>query len=406
MVRISTRPCRALQNPAGCGMLHAMRLERVLETLNELAPPELAEDWDRVGLQLGDPAWNVRRAMLCIDLTEPVLAEAVAKKVNLIVAYHPPIFEPIKNLANWSRHSWKQRIILELARRRIAIYSPHTALDAARDGVNEWLCAGIGKGKTYAIHPVEHGSEDQYKIVAFIPAEHVARLRAAMSEAGAGCIGNYVECSFGAAGQGTFHGTNGADPFVGKTGQLEHVDEMRMEMVCQAGCLNRVIEELRKAHPYEEPAFDIYKLVPAPTPMYEEAGQGRSLTLDRPITVATLIQRIKKHLGVTRLDVAMPDKIAPDGYSPGKIQIVAVCAGAGGSVLKNEACVADAYFTGEMRHHGVLDAVQQGKVVILAGHTQTERPYLPVYRQRLTRACGRGVQWIVSRRDRSPSQIA
>ncbi len=381
-----------------------MRLADLLhDVLEPLAPAHLAESWDKVGLHVGDGDQRIRRAMLCIDLTEPVLAEAVRKRVNLVIAYHPPIFSPLERLTG---DTWKERVIAECIRRRIALYSPHTALDSVQGGLNDWLCEGIGRGTPKPIIAVTERAK-QFKIVTFVPPSHVEKVRKAMAKAHAGVIGQYVECSFTTPGTGTFRGVEGANPYVGKPGRLESVEELRLEMVCPKH-LDYVIHALRGAHPYEEPAFDIFELAPPPQRFDDVTGSGRVLMLNRPITPRTLVNRLKKHLGVKHLELAVPSRIDPEnGPYRGSIKTVAVCAGAGHSLLSRDgASYADAWFTGEMRHHDVLDAVQEGRVVVLAGHTQTERPYLPIYRQRILEAGGgKGIEWLISEADAAPGVV-
>lgn len=376
-----------------------MRLAHLLELLHTLAPHELAEDWDRVGLLVGDGAWPIRRAMLCIDLTKPVLDEAVEKKMDLILAYHPPIFAPLERL---TATEWKQRIVLECARRRIAIYSPHTALDAAVGGLNDWLCDGIGQGQKWPISPHQHDEQSlETKVVTFLPLNDVARVRAAMVGAGAGQIGQYKQCSFTAPGKGTFEGSTQTHPTIGRANRFESVQEQRLEMVCSASALPTVLASLRTVHPYEEPAIDVYELVnKRGIGMERKMGQGRVLDLDRPVSLTTLLKRIKKWLRVKNLSVAQ-SSVSPIGR-------IGVCAGAGGSLLE-EAGPIDAFFTGEMRHHDVLAAVAKGITIILAGHSETERPYLKTYRQRILNAKKQagigGVEWVISRTDKAASRL-
>ena len=378
-----------------------MRLARLLDLVRTIAPESGAESWDRVGLQVGDPSRPVRRATLCIDLTEPVLQEAINQKSDLIVAYHPPVFEPLQCL---NADDWKQGVILEAARRRIAIYTPHTALDAAPGGVNDWL-AETFSGRASVIRPSPQDVSGRVKLVTFIPPQHTDALRAALSTAGAGRIGDYFECSFSTFGHGTFCGGASTKPAIGKSGRLERVEECRMEMVCPASELDQVISVLRHVHPYEEPAIDVVPLctVPGSVPAVagqargqgrsQGRGQGRVVHLDRPLTLSAAVARIRKRLAVRQLRVASPRRVRP-------LRRIALCPGAGGSLLA-EAGQVDAFLTGEMRHHDVLDAVQRGIAVILPGHTETERPYLTVYRRRLVKACGPGVTWRISRADRS-----
>ncbi|MEX0777380.1 MAG: Nif3-like dinuclear metal center hexameric protein [Phycisphaeraceae bacterium] len=378
-----------------------MKLSRVLESLQSLADERLAEAWDRVGLAVGDPAWPVRRAMLCIDLTPGVMAEAMAAKASLIVAYHPPIFEPLQALTT---ADWKQRIIMEAVRRRIALYSPHTALDSAVGGVNDWLCDAVlpgwfptGASNGGSVRPIRSvaGIAQPFKLVTYVPAEQLERVRQAIWQAGGGHIGAYDQCSFSVEGQGTFRGGEGTNPTIGKPGRLETVTERRLETVVPAAKLAAAVRAMVAAHPYEEPAFDVFRLEP-PVGVDGRVGQGRIIALDKPLALTTLTARLKKHLGVKSLEVA----------AGGKTELLSrlgLCAGAGGSLLADAGDV-QAFITGEMRHHEVLAAVQRGQTVILAGHTQTERPYLPVYAARL-RQLVRDVTWQVSKADVPPGVV-
>ncbi|MCC6579091.1 MAG: Nif3-like dinuclear metal center hexameric protein [Phycisphaeraceae bacterium] len=367
-----------------------MRLQTLIQAMETIAPTAGAEDWDNVGLLLGDPRWTLNRALLCIDLTPAVWDEAVRARAQLILAYHPPIFQPLKKL---TAGHWQQRLLLDAARRRVAIYSPHTALDVAEQGLNDWLVRGLGQGKVRAIQSAD-ATPVMVKIAVFVPREQVDRVRQAMADAGAGVIGHYRLCSFNSPGEGTFQGDDQANPFVGRAGRFERASEIRLEMVCPQSHVAAVVAAVRASHPYEEPAMDVYPLqhVPAKQPR----GQGRVVELDKPVSLAALVHRAKKHLGLRHVDVTRPAKARP-------IRRVAVCAGAGASVLCG--CDAEAYLTGEMRHHDLLDAAQRDVAVILAGHTQTERPSLPHLAQRLTNLLPK-VRWQVSKADAPPNAQA
>jgi dinuclear metal center YbgI/SA1388 family protein len=373
----------------------AMRVEQIITALRKLAPEALAEPWDKVGLQVGDPRRVVRRAMLCIDLTEPVLDEAVRKRVQMVIAYHPPIFEPLGTLTTTSS---KSRIILRAAEERIAVYSPHTALDAAAGGINDWFAACLADvGSARAIRVSHAPSSSRYVLVTFVPPHRADELRTALARAGAGKIGEYTECSFNLVGTGTFKGGAASRPTIGKRGVFERVTELRMEMTCPDDRLSQVIAALREAHPYETPAFDLYKVEAATDAARDLTGQGRVVRLHRPVTQRELIERVKRRLRIKHLEVSVPPEPRP-------LRLVAFCAGAGGSLLK-EAGDIDAFVTGEMRHHDVLAAQARGIAVLLPGHTQAERPYLPVYRGNIIRATGeRGVEWLISRADAPPAK--
>lgn len=360
-----------------------MKLQQIISVLHTIAPPHLAEPWDKTGLQTGESSQQVKRGLLCIDLTEAVVNQAIKQKAQLIVAYHPPIFEPLKTL---TPTSWKTRALLACVKNNIAIYSPHTSLDAAPDGLNHWLAQGLGLGTSRPIKP--HVNATLGKLVVFVPTDDADQLRTTLTDAGGGKLGQYSRCTFNVTGEGTFQGNEQSSPTIGKPGRFERVQEVRMEMIFSWDLRQTIADLVRLKHPYEEPAFDIYPLEPLAKPN-EMAGQGRVVTLDQPVTLQTLVTRIQKHLGLKHLDVT-----AGAGRS-GKIKTIGLCAGAGSSLM-SEAGTIDAFFTGEMRYHDVLDASQRGLNILLAGHIETEQPYLKILRQRLDKATGKQVVWQVS----------
>ncbi|MGB0767922.1 MAG: Nif3-like dinuclear metal center hexameric protein [Phycisphaeraceae bacterium] len=367
-----------------------MKVEELVTAFNRVAPERLAGSWDKVGLHAGAPDQDAAAGLICIDLTHAVIDEALAKGCQLIVAYHPPIFAPLQRLTDDG--PWAQTRMVRCVRAGLAVYSPHTALDAARGGMTDWLCEGIGEGPTTPIEP-EQPKRDAYKIVVFVPDDSEAAVREAIAQAGAGQIGHYRECSFSTSGEGGFRPIEGANPTIGQIGRRETVPERRMEMIVPGRYLAAVIAALIQAHPYEAPAYDVFKLEPEPDIAHEREGAGRLLTLDDPIDAHILAERIKSRLGIDRLKLAAGNRT---------IRTVAVCPGAGGKLF--EPVVADAYVTGEMQHHHVLDLHQQGRTVALAGHTNTERPYLPTYRERLIEA-GAAIAWQISEADKVPMQI-
>ncbi|MEM7627107.1 MAG: Nif3-like dinuclear metal center hexameric protein [Planctomycetota bacterium] len=368
----------------------ATKLTEVLEGLRQIAPEWLAESWDKVGLHMGDPDQDVTSGLLCIDLTEAVVAEAVEQGCELVVAYHPPIFRPLERLTDDG--PWTQRRILAAARANLAVYSPHTALDAAEHGVCDWMCSYIAdsNGQGVPIAPKARG-RDEFKLVVFVPETHEVAVREAMAAAGAGGIGNYRECSFSAPGVGGFRPVDGANPAVGEVGQRAEVAERRLEMLVPGPRLAAVLLELRGVHPYEEPAYDLFRLEPEPDVGHEAVGAGRLLTLTQPIGPDELADGLAE----------LPETVIKVGHQGvERIKTVAVCPGAGGSLF--EGVDADAYVTGEMQHHQVLDLVERGRVVVLLGHTASERPYLPVYRALIERTPAGAVEWRVSEADQAP----
>ncbi len=371
-------------------------LSRAMQTI---APLTLAESWDNVGLLVGSMDREMAGpALLTIDLTERVLAEAIAAKSSSIIAYHPPLWDPIKRL---TADTPRGRILLGAIEHRIAIYSPHTALDAAPGGITDWLCEGIsggadGKiaGDCRALTPhLRRDESQQVKVVTFVPEKDVEQVRSALAAAGAGIIGHYKVCSFATPGEGTFLGDESTLPTVGQSGRLERVRELRLEMVCSRAALATAMEILDRFHPYEEPAVDIYDLLPRPN---RNAGPGRRLILDQPATLAQLAERLKKHLSISVVNIANNT----DADRP--LTRVGVCPGSGAALTASaraEDC--EVFITGEMKHHEMLDALNSGLSLILGGHTNTERGYLPRLARRLNELLP-GLKAIVSQADRSP----
>ncbi len=378
-----------------------MLVQDLIDAMEAVAPLHAAEEWDRVGLQLGVPSRPIGGpVLLTIDLTEAVLGEALKMHAGAIVAYHPVIWNPLKTLTD-ATHT--ERIVRGAAEAGIAIFVPHTALDAAPGGVTDWLCEGlsapVGQAQEGVIHgdcrglaPATAGQPGrEVKVVTFVPSDKVDQLRNALGTAGAGGIGNYRLCSFSVEGEGTFLPVDRADPAIGELGKLERVRERRLEMVCARRSLPIVIETLKQFHPYEEPAFDIVELVPEPI---RRAGSGRRLLLDRPVMIGELGDRLKSHLGRARIRYALSGDDRP-------FRTIGVVPGSGGS-LKDlalaEGC--DVFVTGEMTHHEILACRQAGMSVLLAGHSNTERGYLTRLAGRLEAALGDGADIRVSELDR------
>lgn len=374
-----------------------MKIADLIAAMERIAPPELAEPWDNVGLHMGSREATIGGpVLLTIDLTEAVVAEAIRLGCGAVMAYHPPIFEPMKRITDATEVG---RVALELLRAGIAVYSPHTALDAAPNGMTDWLAEGLlgpkdagGGGDRRALRSFAATPHTQeLKVVTFVPLEKLDDLRKAMASAGAGIIGNYEVCSFSSAGHGTFMGGAGSRPTVGETGRFETVQEQRLEMVCSRRALALVIETLRSFHPYEEPPIDIYELMAKPG---RAIGAGRRITLDHAATLEELAVRLKTHLGVSGV------KIGPANDLP--IERIGVCPGAGGSLIPlalEAGC--QLFVTGEMKHHEIRAAIASGLSVMLAGHTQTERPFLKLLAPRLSKELG-GAEIVVSTEDREP----
>ena len=365
-----------------------MKIRDIVRVLDELAPPSMAMEGDNVGLLVGDAGAPLKRAVLCIDLTAAVLDEATAAKAQVIVAYHPVIYKPLMRLT-----AEATPIAYEAARRGFAVYSPHTALDAAPGGTNDALAALMGATDCRPLEPLIR--RDQRKIVVFAPAEDLARVGQAAFAAGAGRIGNYYDCAFFGHGVGTFCGGEGTRPTVGRVGSHQAGEETRLEVIAPASRVEAVCRAIREAHSYETPAIDVYPLEESPA----GAGMGRVGELPRPTPEAALIARVKKAAGVRRVLLTRgggsggrEDLRSRKGLVDRKrlgnptrlVKTVACCAGSCGSLYRRAiAAGATFYLTGEMRHHDQVASAAAGMSVVCIGHAESERPVLAVLAGRL-----------------------
>lgn len=366
-----------------------MKLRDVQAAMETLAPLPLAQDWDNVGLLLGDAESEVRSILLCIDTTAAVVDEAIRLDVDLIVSYHPVMFDGIKRLTAQGPHANLYRLI----QRGIGLYSFHTAMDVAPGGVNDALAEAIGMADPRPLGEfVEAPDGPSYKVVTFVPQAHLASVTQAMYEAGAGRMGPYSHCGFQTEGTGTFLPSDEANPFIGQPGKLERVAEIRVETVVPGRCTGAVIAALRKAHPYETPAFDVFRH----HDVEQQLGLGRVGLLKEPASLDGLLDRLKTHTRAKAVGIVGPRKKV---YSK-----AAVCAGSCGKILFQalaQSC--DLYVTGELRHHTALAAQEAGLTCLCLSHSVSERFALKKIMPSLKK-CLPHVKIRVSRMDKDPFQ--
>jgi dinuclear metal center YbgI/SA1388 family protein len=368
--------------------------------MEAIAPARLAESWDNVGLLLGDRAAPCGRVLVAVDWTAAVMEEALALGVDAVVSYHPPIFEAMKRLAS---DDPRQRILLDAAQAGIALLSPHTALDAVKGGVNDWLAEGIAGGAdalalSGGFEPLRPASllprGEAFKLVAFVPVQSSQSVRDALAQAGAGVIGNYEQCAVRGDVTGTFRARAGAKPAIGTTSGMQEIREERIEMVSSAERLPWAIAALRAVHPYEEPVFEVHALASRPS---LDEGAGRLLVLRTPATAREISARLRRHLVTKRIDC-----VCPPGCEKVRHTRVALCPGSGASFMAEAAARnATLFVTGEARHHDHLAAIASGITLLLPGHTQTERGYMPELARRLAVALP-GVSFTTSQADQPP----
>lgn len=331
---------------------------RVASVIESLAPRRLAEEWDNPGWQLGDPSSEVHQVVVALDPSPEALAWTRELGAELLVTHHPLFFRPLKHLR---LDLPEEALVASFLRSSIAVYSAHTNLDNSRGGTSDVLAAKLGLTRVEVLAPRE--GERLYKIVTFVPPEHVDNVHQALAAAGAGWIGNYSHCSFQVEGTGTFLPREGTHPYIGTQGVLERVHEVRLETIVPASRLGEAVSRMLKAHPYEEVAYDVYPLAREGEPY----GLGRVGELPEPQPLDEFARRVKEALGLPAIACA--------GDPNWPVRRVAVCGGSGGSLTgRAKAVGADVLVTGDVKYHDVQAAVHTGLAVIDAGHAGTENP--------------------------------
>jgi dinuclear metal center YbgI/SA1388 family protein len=359
----------------------------IVDFLDRFAPPSLAAEWDNVGLLLGGRGAAVTHVMTCLTVTPESAAEAVEAGAQLIVTHHPVLFRAVKRLTDTTTEG---RTLLTLIRAGVAVYSPHSAFDNTAGGINEALAKRLGLTNLAPLRRREDARS--CKVVVFVPDKDLAKVSDALFAAGAGHIGQYRECSFRLAGTGTFFGTDTTNPTVGQKGRREDVSEWRLEVVCPERGVEGVVAAMRKAHSYEEPAYDLYPLKPPTSPL----GEGRVGELARPTRLSKLARALKSALKAGGVQVV--------GDGDREVRRVAVACGAAGEFLGDAArAKADVFVSGEMRFHDYLDARARGVALLLPGHYATERFGVEELAERIGRECPDVTAW-ASRSESDPVQ--
>ncbi|NLK52714.1 MAG: Nif3-like dinuclear metal center hexameric protein [Syntrophomonadaceae bacterium] len=345
-----------------------VRAEEVTKCIEQLAPLSLAEAWDNVGWQVGDPAAPVKRVLIGLGYSPAVLQEALLQKADLIITHHPFIFQPLRQL-RYDRYpgSW----LRELVQEGIMLYAAHTNLDNASVGISQALGERLGLQQLQVFGSKQ--AEKLFKLVVFVPQGHEDEVRQAVSEAGAGWIGNYSHCTFQLLGTGTFLPREGTSPFIGQSGRLEKVAEYRLETIISEAKLSPVLHAMRETHPYEEVAYDLYPLQQTG----RQFGPGRIGLLPGPHRLVELVERVKQGLRVPVVRV--------HGDLDQYVEKVAVCGGSGAFLVASAVAQgAQVLITGDVKYHEAQEAVNHGLAIIDAGHAATEFPgveFLAAYLQ-------------------------
>jgi dinuclear metal center YbgI/SA1388 family protein len=359
-----------------------VHLRDVTALMEQWYPPSLASDWDAVGLVCGDPDQPVRRIVLAVDPAPAVVEEALAWDADLLVVHHPLLLKAVHSVAPTTP---KGRVLHDLVRGGCGLFTAHTNADAPAGGVNESLALALGVEDPQVIVPDPADPLD--KLVTFVPHENAEEVRAAITEAGAGRLGDYDSCTFTAEGEGRFRPLDGASPAIGRVGEVEVVAESRVEAVFPRGSRRRVLEALRAVHPYEEPAYDVLELADVPGTGRAARGSGRIGRLAQPMSLRAFAEQVRRALPETTHGVRV-------GGDPDRtVETVAVTSGSGDFLLDTVLTTdADVYVTSDLRHHRASEFLEHGGPALVdVAHWAAEWTWLPALQRTLVAALdGRG----------------
>ncbi|MWC27478.1 Nif3-like dinuclear metal center hexameric protein [Paenibacillus sp. MMS18-CY102] len=328
--------------------------QTIAQLMEQLAPKHYAVEGDRIGLQLGTLNKPIPKVLVALDVTDEVVEEAIREGANLIVAHHAIIFRP---LAKIDTSTPAGRLYEKLIKHDIAVYIAHTNLDVTDGGINDWMADLLGIAQDGRASLEDVHMDKLFKLVVFVPATHSELVQQALWNAGAGTIGQYDRCSFLIEGTGTFRPGAGTNPFIGEQGKLEHVKEVRIEMIVPHSVHRGAIQAMLKAHPYEEVAYDLYPI----DLKGRSVGLGRVGKLEDPATLGELAERVKAAFEVPFVRVV--------GDLDATVRKLAVLGGSGAKYVRHATFAgADVLVTGDIDYHTAHDALAAGMMIIDPGH--------------------------------------
>ena len=332
-----------------------MKIKEITAYLENMAPLDLQEQYDNIGLLTGSKDWECTGVITTLDATEAVIQEAVKEKCNLIVTHHPIIFSGLKKITGIN---YVEKTIISAIKNDIAIYAIHTNLDNIITGVNGIIADKLGLKNREVLLPKTHQLK---KLSFFVPDTHAVFVRDAIFAAGAGCIGNYSECSFNTLGEGTFKPNEAAQPFIGTINSRHAVNETKIETVYPVWLEQAVIHALKLTHPYEEVAYDIFLL----DNLYPKTGSGLAGDLSTELSETHCMQLLQ--------DVFKISVVRHTAFTGKMVKRIALCGGAGSFLIPHAiASGAQLYITADVKYHEFFNANNQ---LLLAdiGHYESEQ---------------------------------
>lgn len=332
-----------------------MKIKQILTILEEMAPLAYAEDFDNVGLLVGNQDNEATGVLVCHDALENVIDEAIAKNCNLVVCFHPILFSGLKKITG---KNYVERAVIKAIKNDIAIYAVHTALDNHKDGVNKIFCNALGLKNTKVLVPKQNFIQ---KLITYTTPENADKVRNALFEAGAGTIGNYDNCSFNSDGFSTYQGNENSNPVIGTKGELTQTDEIKIEVTFEKYLQSKILKALFSNHVYEEVAYEIYEL----QNQHQNIGLGMIGSLETPMSETEFLTFVK--------DKMQCGSIRHSALLNKNISKVAVLGGSGSYAIKNAIQAgADVYLTADLKYHNFYESENQILIADI-GHFESER---------------------------------
>ena len=332
-----------------------MKISEFLPILESLAPLAYAEDFDNVGLLVGEFDQEVSGVLVCHDALEEVVEEAMEKDCNFILCFHPILFSGLKKI---NGKNYVERAVIKAIRNNIAIYAIHTSLDNHQEGVNKILCDTLGLVDSKVLIPKKNYIQ---KLVTYAPKDNEKLIKDALFRAGAGALGNYNKCSFSSSGLGSFEGNAKSEPRIGNKGEFVELEETKIEVVFERHLQKAILKSLFESHPYEEVAFEIYSL----ENKLQNVGMGRIGYLEKPMEEREFLNMVKEK--------TKAGGIRHSAYRNKLVHKVAVLGGSGSFAIRDAIEQgADAFITADLKYHQFYEA--ENKIVLAdIGHFESER---------------------------------
>ncbi len=348
-------------------IIMGVQVEHILAVVGQQAPTALAYSWDRVGLLIGSLRQEVKKLVVALEASEPVLRGAKAVGAQMVLSHHPILFQPVERFCP---DKPLERAIAYAIKQDLAVAAAHTNLDIAQDGLNAYLAQVLGLTRPEPLEITR--TEPLIKLTVFVPVGYEDQVREAICRAGGGMIGNYSQCSFAVRGQGTYRPGEAARPWRGLVSELSRAAESRLEVVVPEGSVSAALEQLQAVHPYEEVAYDLYPLKNQGLTM----GIGRVGEWPQPRPFEAVTAELKQ--------IFRTSCIKMTGKPPSLVKRVAVCGGSGGELISQaREKGADIYITGDIRYHQAVPWAEETMAILDLGHFATEVLFIPEWGRRL-----------------------